>query len=383
MISRTRIGLRAALVALATFGWWTGANAQTLTPADTLIQNRATVNYSVGSQPQTLIESSPTGNTTPGAGAGTNTEFRVDNMVDLTVTELSGNATVTSPGATGATAPVLAFRVMNSGNAPQGYQLTLTEEVGTTLFGNTDNVNFLLANLVVRVDEDPSGGNASGNGTYDGSETATAINILNPGVTITVFVVSPTVPLTLTNNQFANINLAARTAVRNTNGATLEVESPGINNSTLVEVIFADNGRDATEAATDQFAIQSASLTVTKAQTVIDDGFGSPSPRAIPDAIVEYTITVANGSTTTAANGVAISDPIPANTTFVSNAYAGSSDVAITGGAAATCIAETPADTNADGCLRDASGNLVVGGAALGTIAAGATVSVQFRVQIN
>ena len=71
--------------------------------------------------------------------------------------------------------------------------------------------------------------------------------------------------------------------------------------------------------------------------------------------MVEYTITVANSSTTTAADGLAISDPIPANTTFQTGLYAGPSDVAITGGAAATCIAETPADTNADGCFRNAA----------------------------
>ena len=69
---------------------------------------------------------------------------------------------------------------------------------------------------------------------------------------------------------------------------------------------------------------------------------------------------------------IAISDPIPANTTFQTGLYAGSSDVAITGGVGATCVAETPADANADGCFRNA-GDLVVGGAALGNIAAGAT----------
>jgi hypothetical protein len=45
-------------------------------------------------------------------------------------------------------------------------------------------------------------------------------------------------------------------------------------------------------------------------------------------------------------------------------------------------VAETPADTNSDGCFRDGA-NLVVGGPALGSIAAGAAVTVQFRVRIN
>jgi uncharacterized repeat protein (TIGR01451 family) len=171
--------------------------------------------------------------------------------------------------------------------------------------------------------------------------------------------------------------------VPGTNGATLETESAGANDPTTIEIVFADAGNDATAAATDQFAIQSAALTVTKAQTVVDDGFGSASPRAIPLAIVEYTITVANGSATTAADGVAISDPIPVNTTFQQGVFAGPSDVAITGGAAATCVADTPTDLDGDGCFRDAGGNLVVDGTALGSIAAGATVTVQFRVQID
>ena len=381
MISRTRIGLRAALVALAALGWWAGANAQPMTPANTLIENRATVNYSVGSQPQTLIESSPTGNTTPGTGSGADTEFLVDNRVDFTVTEVSSNATVTTPGAPNA---VLAFTVLNTGNAQEGYALTFLEEVGTTLFSNADNANF--GNLVIRVDEDPSNGNGTGNDTYDGTETATAIDRLNPNQQVTVFIVSPAVPLTLVNANFANVSLTARVAVPGTSGATLLTQSTGVNDPAVVEIIFADDPlpaiADATESAVDQFAVQSAALSVTKAQSVISDGFSSSNPRAIPDAIVEYTITIANGSTTTAANGIAITDPIPANTTFVSNAYP-PGDVGITGGSAPTCIAESPTDSNSDGCLRDAGGNLVVGGAALGTIAAGATISVQFRVQIN
>ena len=235
----------------------------------------------------------------------------------------------------------------------------------------------------MRVDEDPSAGQGTGNDTFDGTETATAIEMLNPGYSVTVFIVSPTVPLTLVNANFANANLQAQTAVINTNGATLVAASAGINDPTTVEIVFADAGNDATQAATDQFAIQSAALTVTKAQTVLDDGFGSASPRAIPNAVVEYTITVANSSTTTAADGLAISDPIPATTTFQTGLYVGPSDVAITGGAATTCIAETPADTNADGCFRNGGGDLVVGGAALGSIAAGATATVRFRVRIN
>jgi uncharacterized repeat protein (TIGR01451 family) len=381
MTTPIRLGLRVALAGLLALSGslWSTAYAQ-LTPAGVSIQNRATVNYSVGGVPQTLIESSPTGNTTPGAGVGVNTTFVVDNLIDLTVAESSGNATVTSPGATGATGAVLAYTVTNTGNASEGYQLSFSEEVGTVLFGNTDSFNIGALNLQIRVDEDPSSGGGTGNDTYDGTETATAINTLAPGASITVFVLG-NIPLSALNGAFANIRLQARTAVAGSNGATLEVQSPGVNNPATVEIVFGDAGNDATESAADQYAIQSAALTVTKAATVISDPFGSPSPRAVPGAVVEYTITVANGGVTTA-TGVAVSDPLPANTAFRINSYGPGNDVQITGGAVPTCVVETPTDVNGDGCFNNGT-SLIVNATALGNIAASASKVVRFRVQIN
>ncbi len=378
MTTLARLGLRVTLASALALGGslWNTAYAQ-LTPAGVSIQNRATVNYSVGGVPQTLIESSPTGNTAPGVNAGANTTFVVDNLIDLTVAELSGNATITAPGATNA---VLAFTVTNTGNAPEGYQLSLSEEVATVLFGNTDSFNVGLPNLQIRVDEDPSGGNATGNGTYDGTETATAVNRLVPGATITVFVLG-NVPLSALNGAFANVRLQARTAAPATNGATLEVQSPGANNPATVEIVFGDAGNDATESAADQYAVRSAALTVTKAATVVSDPFGSASPRAVPGAVVEYAITIANGGLTPA-TGVGVNDPLPANTTFVSGAYGGSNSVQIVGGATAACVVETPTDTNGDGCFNNGTA-LIVNATAIGNIAAGGNAIVRFRVQIN
>src|SRR5262245_5088349 len=377
MITRTPIGLRAALVAAAALGWSLGASAQ-MTTAGTSINNRATVNYSVGGLAQAPIESSPTGNTTPGLGAGVNTSFLVDNLINLSVSELSGANTVVTPGQTNR---VLSFTVANSGNSPEGYQLTVAEEVGTLLFGNTDNANFGLANLVVRVDEDPSAGTGTGDDDYDGTESATSINVLNPGQSITVFVLAtPQVPLTLINGNYANVSLQARAAAPGTNGATLEVASPGANTPTTVEILFADAGFDATQSATDQFSVVSAGLRITKVQSVLDDGFGSISPRAIPGATVAYVTTILNTGSV-AAQGVSFSDPIPANTTLWPNQYSATGDVGITGGSVATCNADA-GDLDGDGCGLTA-GNLTVNSAVLGNIAGGASVQVQFQVKIN
>jgi len=370
MITRTPIGLRAALVAAAAIGWSLGASAQ-MTTAGTPINNRASVNYSVGGLPQAVIESSPTGNTTPGVGAGVNTSFVVDNLVDLSVSELSGSNTVVTPGVTNA---ALSFTVVNDGNSPQGYQFAVAEEVGTTLpFGGTDNANIGLANVVVRVD-------ANGNNTYDAADTAAAIDVLNPNQSVTVFIVSPTVPLTLINGNFINLNLQARTAVPGTSGGTLQTASAGVNNPTTVEVLFADPGFDATENASDQFAVQTAGLTITKVQTVLDDGFSAVNPRAIPGATVAYVTTILNTGSI-AAQAVSFSDPIPANTTLFPNQFSATGDVGITGGLVATCNADA-GDADLDGCGLTA-GNLTVSSAVLGSIAGGSSVQVQFQVKIN
>lgn len=378
MITRTLKRLRTALVAVAALGSWMGANAQ-MTTAGTSINNRATVNYSVGGLAQAPIESSPTGNTTPGVGGGANTSFLVDNLINLSVNELSGSATVVTPGQAN---QVLSFTVANSGNSPEGYQLTVSEEVGTLLFGNTDNANFGLANLVVRVDEDPSAGNGTGNDVYDGTESATAINVLNPGQSITVFVLAtPTVPLTVINGNYANVALQARAAAPGSNGATLEVQSAGANLPTTVEILFADAGLDATQAATDQFSVVSAALTITKVQTVIDDGFGSASPRAIPGATVVYLTTIQNTSPTVPATAVSFSDPLPTNTTLLRDQYSATGDVGITGGVVATCNADAN-DADADGC-GIVAGSLNVSAAVLGNVAALGQVQVAFQVKIN
>jgi len=371
MITRTLFRPRAALIAVAAIGWSLGASAQ-LTPAGTSITNRATVNYSVGGLAQAPIESSPIGNTTPGAGLGTSTAFVVDNRVDLTVAEVGATATTTTPGTLNA---FLRYTVLNTGNAPQGYAFTLAEEVtGSTFPAGNDNADFGLGSLVVRVDD--------GDGIFNAGDTATAIDTLNAGQTATVYVVSPSVPLTLLNGNRTNIRLQARVARPGTAGGTLETESVGANNPTQVEVVFADAGRDATESAVDQFLIQSAAITVTKSQNVLDDGFTTVNARAIPNALVEYTIGVTNTGLSPA-TGLAISDPIPTTTTFQTGLYAGGTDIAITGGLLPTCVAETPTDVNTDGCFRNGTGDLIVGAAALGSIAPAGAVTVKFTVRIK
>jgi uncharacterized repeat protein (TIGR01451 family) len=297
-----------ALLALSSIGVLPGAYAAG-TDAGVSINNRATVNYSVLSVAQTPIESSPTGNSNPGVGNGAPTTFVVDNKILHTVAEVGTSATLTTPGALNV---VTTFTVTNTGNNSQGYQLTATNLTGGSLFSATDNTD--VTNL--RVFRDSNGNNA-----YDaGVDNQAFIDTLAEDATVTVFVVAD-VPVTASNNQFANVQLAARAAVAGTNGATLVTESTGADNPATVDVVFADAGavaRDGLHEAADQYAIRSASLSVSKTALVVSDPFNNTSnPKAIPGAIVRYTVTVTNASTTTAAQSVVLDDQIPANTAFV------------------------------------------------------------------
>ncbi len=353
------------------------------TAASTSITNKATVNYTVGTVAQTAIESSPTGNSTPGVGNGANTAFVVDNKVNLTVTELSGTFTTVSPGQSAA---VTEFRVTNTGNAPQAYQLAASNLTGGTVFGNTDNTD--VTGVSVFVD-------SNNNGTYEPLlDTATSIATLAADANVRVFIVA-NVPLTATNGQFANVRLIASTAVNNTPG-TLVTETTGAESPTVVDVVFADGtgtagevARDGKYSADDEYKVQSAALSIQKSSTVISDPFNlTTNPKAIPGAVVEYAIALTN-SGTLAASAVSIDDPLPANTAFQQNSYStGTRDVSITVGAAAPtfCVAEAGGtDTNLDGCVRSAGGSLVVGAPALSSVATGAAnaVTVRFQVTIN
>ena len=329
------------------------------TTAGTTVSNTATVNYSVGGVAQGPITSAPT-------------SFVVDNKIDLTVTEVGGGATTVVPGQLNA---VLIYLVSNTGNSPEGYQLSTSNLAnGTSLFARTDNADFAPLNVFV---------DSNANGTYDaGVDAAANIDTLAKDASVTVFVVV-NIPAGATNAQVANVRLQARAARPGTAGATLETESAGAD-SGGVDIVFADAGRDATQTADDQYFVQSAALNISKPSAVISDPFnGTTNPKAIPGAVMEYVVTIQNTGAV-AAGGISVSDTLSANLAFVQGAYTGATDVQIQVGAAPAtfCVAEQGADANTDGCNR-AGQTLTVNPTSAISVAAGQSATVRFRATIN
>lgn len=327
------------------------------TASGTDITNLAKLSYSVGGTPQNEICSSETGNSTSNGGtsgttciSGVNgassTTFKVDNKVDVLVTESGGTATTVVAGQAVATTT---FVVKNEGNTNQDFALTVGQTSGTTLFGNTDNFDATactVSNIVL----------ASGSmGTYTANDQH--INALTPDSTATV-TVTCSIPHGQVTGDAAVIYLGATALAdngANTQGGAL-VQS-GSNGQATVEIVFADDAgsddttitgdsdglRDATHSARDVYVVSTSALTVTKTMsTVCDPLNGSSTPFNIPGALVKWSITVSNGAGAGAsATLTQIVDALNANTTF-------NTDFGV-GATAGACSEATDVPTSASG----------------------------------
>lgn len=300
------------------------------TPACTTISNIATLSYNVGGSSTSVDSASE--------------DFIVGNKVIPVVTVQDGSPGVTTQhgwvAPTLVTDPVrnvLTFTVTNDGNKIQDYDLSTVNlaSAQTAWAGITDEVDAGAATAYVESGATAGYQFAEDTATFiDGLDpTVTYPNELNPGTKTVYVVVAGPVPATASNNSNALYALIATTHQGEGAGLGLIASEGDDNGSCGEDTVFADlaastGPNDANEDGKDSdrsglVVDADATLTVSKSSTVYSDpvnGAGAGA-KAIPGAVVTYTILVTNpaGSTATATS-VSISDSlatqIPDNLAF-------------------------------------------------------------------
>lgn len=324
------------------------------TLSGTPVDNIASVDFFVGGIAQEVIRSSPTGNSVPGATGGTFTSFVVDNMVDLSVVQVDGAHVQTTPGATNA---ITAFDVTNEGNTPQGYALLVANLTAADpdVFSFADT-GAQMVSFTTYVDDD-------GNGSFDGTEVVGNIDTLAPDTTVRVFVEAEA-PIGVGSSDYANIRLTATTADAGTSGGTITAETTG-GDTTSVDVVFADGPVGATydgfEADDSGYTFSVADLVVTKTSALLSDPFNlTTNPKAIPGAVIEYTISLINNGTEDAED-VIVTDAIPGEVIALTGQYGTGADIEIQiEGTATSTFCTLAAD--GDGCTLSGTGASGEGG---------------------
>jgi uncharacterized repeat protein (TIGR01451 family) len=348
----TRFGVAAGVLAVAA-GAATPAFAAGTTAGST-ITNNVTVSFQVGGVNQNNVTAS--------------NSFTVDRKVNFTVAEDGSATTQVSPGQLSA---VTTFVVTNTSNAPLDFALAATNRSGgTAQHGGTDN--FDVSNFRMYQD-------TNNNGAYDtGVDTLiTYLDQVAADASVRVFVLAD-VPLGRSTGDVAGVRLtgtASEATAAGSLGATVTQTSGA--NTAGVDTVFADTNvgantaRDGIHFDEDDYTIFAANLTATKTSRVISDPLnGTTNPKLIPGAVVEYCISVANGSGSATAANVAISDSLPSQTTYDSS-FGVKVNGTVTSG---TC--------NADGAIAGSHAAGVVSGT-IPSVAAGDTRTVLFRVTIN
>ena len=331
------------------------------TEACTPISNSATINYQVSGAAQAAVNSN------------TNT-IVVGNKVSLTVVSLDaapGPSVV--PNQSGA---LLNFRITNNGNANEQYALS------TKLFSGSTTSVF--------------SGNVTVTDTFDAASVQTGVASV-PTVTTVVVAPNGTVDVTiigtmpappLNNGDYAVYALIAKAVNPTTgnleaNGNTNIVSPFGACSADIVldfESGTLDAGVRGASSARDAFYVALNNLTISKSSIVYTDPInGSSSPKAIPGAVVEYTVVISNAGNALNATNVVISDTLPVTLTPVNGAWQS------TNGGNVSCTNQAVANIGGGGwaCVNPSSWTGQALSATINTLNSGATATVLYQAVIQ
>ena len=368
------IYLTSAAVVIA--GLFAARIASAQTAAGTSISNSATINYQVGGTDQDPVDSNAV-------------TFVVDRKIDLTVATTDVSEIVVTPGTSG---NVLTFTVTNTGNGTQDFALSSTAlDGGSGAFGGTDSID--ASAVAIYVESGATGGYQSG------EDTATYIDELAAGGSKTVYIVS-TFATGLSNAAIASYHLVAEAregGAAASLGSTL-TETAGADDPDVVDIVFADGqgtdttndlSRDAKYSTQSDYEVFAATLSVAKTSVVISDPVNSTTdPKAIPGAVIEYTITIDNAAGSATATSITVTDDLDTEITtngtlaFSSDGYASGNGIQVT---APNLYSGAPTNlTNAsdsdEGSFNSGTNVVTVSGIALD---AGESATVKFRVIVQ
>jgi uncharacterized repeat protein (TIGR01451 family) len=281
------------------------------------IDNTATLNYLVSGNAQTAVTADNT--------------FKVDRKVVFVLTaptSVESGVIDTQQGT--------AYTLVNNSNAPIQFKLSAVN------VGDTTVVSIGGSNVTDTTDFDPAytyyketGANstfAAGTNTQlaggvidltagdfatDGTDEATIYVVATPtvGVNADIYAHNLTV--------IATESAASAATLNTTNGGSLSVgdaitADTGVWVSTQIQTVFSSEGVDREGAGALQ--ISSANVTMLKSVVILSDPYGSSEPKAIPGAVVQYTLTVTNSGSLDATN-VSISDNVPTTGFDLTDSY--------------------------------------------------------------
>jgi len=272
------------------------------------------------------------------------------NTVAITVNEiLNVKVAAADPGnivtQAGATNQVMAFTITNTGNGTEPFKLTPVTAIGGDQFDPT------ATSVVI---------DTNGNGVYDpGVDTVYTPGsndpVLAPDASIKVFVLS-SIPATVVNGNQGQLNLTVQDTVGTGTPGTVFA---GKGNGGVPAVVGTSGG---TSTDKNFYIVQQAGMTFVKSAVVVDP-FGGATP--VPGATITYSL-VATVTGAGSLNGLVITDLVPPSTTY----QAGSITLQ---GAALTDTADSDAGTFTGTGIS----------VALGSVPAGQTRTVTFKVKIN
>ncbi len=297
------------------------------TRAGSTISNTASASYDAGGGPATIDSN--------------RVDLLVDELLDVTVDSSNPADVPTTPGATG---QLLTFSVTNNGNGVEAF--------GLTTIANAGGDDYDPAVTQIYLD--------NGDGVFD----AVADTLYTPGAndpsldpdqSIAVFVLATTPGTVIDGNRGIVSLVAAAKTGTGAPGDSFAGQGEGGG-----DAVVGSTGADGTDAGA--FAVSAATVTLVKS-AVVTNSLGTADP--IPGATITYTI-VATVAGSGSVNGLAITDNIPADTSYAPGSIT---------------LGGTALSDAADADAGDYNGTRV--NVALGTVAGGQSRTVTFRTTID